>query len=277
MSEPGPQLEESFREPPPDGEPFDVFISYSTRSDYLLARDLERFLTRFHQLPGIEKHSLTPLRVCVDGSTFLQRRQGRVRRVDDVVQEHLARSRQLLVLCSTGAADSPAVRSEVQSFLDTDRAGDVHLAVTDGADPSASPEAYFPEPVRAAGLLETIWFDLRGFNKRAAREWFKVRDFGRERVRLAAELLAAVGKSRSLTAAELYPDWLEQEQRATKRRLRRIRAAAAAFAVVALLATAFGAIATVLRELSEVRRRAADARSLVALEPEQALGASAAA
>src|SRR3982751_3510966 len=97
-------------------EPFDVFISYSTHPDYALARDLEQFLTTFHQLPGIEKHALAPLSVCVDGSSFLQRRRGQVRRVDDVVREHLVRSRQLLVLCSTGAVGSTAVAAEIECF-----------------------------------------------------------------------------------------------------------------------------------------------------------------
>jgi hypothetical protein len=48
---------------------FDLFISYSTEPDYPLARELERFLSRFHQLPGLQKHDLAPLRVCVDGSS----------------------------------------------------------------------------------------------------------------------------------------------------------------------------------------------------------------
>src|SRR4029077_1163028 len=123
-------------------------------------------------------HALSPLSVCVDGSSFLQRRRGRVRRVDDVVREHLARSRQLLVLCSTGAVGSAAVSAEIGSFLGSDRAGDIHLAVTEGADPGATPEAYFPAPLRAAGLVDTIWFDFRGYRGRPSRDWAKVRDFG---------------------------------------------------------------------------------------------------
>src|SRR4029079_17051300 len=146
-------------EPPGANEALDLFMSYSKKPDYALARDLERFLSRFHQLPGIEKHALPPLRVCVDSSSVLQRRQGRVRQVDEVVRDHLARSRQLLVLCSSGAVASEAVRTEVLGFLQADRGRDVHVAVTEGSDPASTPESFFPEPLRAAGLAKTIWFD----------------------------------------------------------------------------------------------------------------------
>jgi WD40 repeat protein len=264
------------------GEAFDLFISYSTLTDYALARDLERFLSRFHQLPGIGKHGLAPLRVCVDGSSFLQRRRGQVRTVAEVVRDHLARSRQMLVLCSSGAARSAAVAAEVQDFLDRGRAGAIQLAVTEGAEPAVRPQEIFPAPVLAAGLERTIWFDLRGYRGRAARSWPKVRDLGRERVRLAAEVLAAVGKSQDLTADDLYPDWLEQERKAAGRRLRRVWSVAGGMVVLTVAATALGLIAdaqrkrvAVLHDLSEVRREAAEARAVVDLEPERGLRGSA--
>jgi WD40 repeat protein len=281
-AEPAPSPAEALGAP--RAEEFDLFISYATAPDYPLARELERFLSRFHQFPGIQQHGLAPLRVCVDGSSFLQRRRGEVRTVDQVVRDHLERSRQLLVLCSTGAVRSAAVAAEAQSFLARGQAGAIHLAVSEGEDPAAHPRAVFPAPILAAGLERAIWFDLRGFRGRAARGWTNVRDFRREQVRLAAEVLAAVGKSRDLTAAELYPEWLEAERRAAGRRARRAWAVAAAMVVLALAATALGLVAEVqrrrvalLRDLSEVRRAAAEARAVVDLEPERGLRGSAAA
>jgi MTH538 TIR-like domain (DUF1863) len=137
-------------------EEFDLFISYSTAPDYPLARELERFLGRFHELPGIQKHGLAPLRVWVDGSSFLQRRRGEVRTVDQAVRDHLERSRQLLVLCSRGATHSAAVAAETQSFLARGQASAIHLAVTEGEDPAAHPRAVFPAPILAAGLERAI-------------------------------------------------------------------------------------------------------------------------
>src|SRR4051812_12695224 len=45
---------------------YDAFLSYTTEADYLLARDLESFLGRFHELPMPDGKSLKQLRVWRD-------------------------------------------------------------------------------------------------------------------------------------------------------------------------------------------------------------------
>ena len=254
---------------------FDLFISYATDPDYVVARGLHRFLTTFHQLPTIKRRQIPALTVCLDSGSFLTRRAGRVLSIAETVEAHLARSRQLLVLCSSGAARSKYVADEVNWFLKNRDRADIHLGVTEGKNPMGDPVSVFPSPALEAHLEQDIWYDLRGLRGWRARHWQRVRDAGRERVRLAAEILLAAGKTSGLTAEDLYPDWLEHEQK--QLRQRRIRWAIAALAVVAVGVVAAVAIlrSNVQGELASLRNRASETARIAVQEPEQAMAKAA--
>jgi antiphage defense system Thoeris ThsB-like protein len=201
---------------------YHLFVSYTRTPDALLAREIERFLESFHLTPvGPEKAGLLrQLQVCIDCHDFsippeetAEGRRGRPRRVLQVVIEHLARSRELLVLCSAHAARSDWVDQEIRWFLERYGARAIRLALTDGEAPWAEPESFFPKPVIEQGLHNGIAYDLRGYDERRARSWKQVPDFQREMVRLAADLCGT-------SAGELYPSWLEAElQRVTAQSL----------------------------------------------------------
>ncbi|MEJ2455135.1 MAG: TIR domain-containing protein [Candidatus Thiodiazotropha sp.] len=194
---------------------YQLFVSYTRTPDAKLARELERFLESFHTVQPLgDPMPLTPLRVCVDGSDFsmppMAEREGRVRQVLDVVYTHLARSRELLVLCSEEAVDSRWVAQEISWFIEHYGSGRVRLAFTEGEAPWKEPARYFPRPLLDQGLDKSIAYDLRGYDRRRSSQWHQVPDFSREMVRLAADLH---GRS----AGDLYPTWLEAELERARR------------------------------------------------------------
>jgi hypothetical protein len=196
---------------------FHLFLSYTRTPDAALARELERLLEAFHQTqPPGRAEPLPPLSVCVDGSDFSlppieeRARADQVRDVLDVVYNHLGRSRELLVLCSTGAAQSRWVENEVRWFIEKFGPGRVRVAFTEGDRPWDEPERYFPKPLLEHQLHKGVAYDLRGYDARRAREWHQVPEFGREMVRLAADL-------HGLSSGELYPTWLEAELERARR------------------------------------------------------------
>jgi hypothetical protein len=196
---------------------FHLFLSYTRTPDAALAREVERLLEAFHrtQPPG-RTEPLPPLSICVDGSDFTlppieeRVRADRVRDVLDVVYDHLGRSRELLVLCSTGAAQSRWVEDEVRWFIDRHGAGRVRVAFTEGDRPWEEPARYFPKPLLDHALHKGVAYDLRGYDARRARAWHQVPEFGREMVRLAADL-------HGLSSGQLYPTWLEAELERARR------------------------------------------------------------
>ena len=198
-----------------DDTDFHLFVSYTRTPDAALAQEVERFLESFHntRLPSQEE-SLSPLRICVDGSDFsmppVAERAGRVREILDLVYAHLARARELLVLCSSGSARSEWVDKEIRWFIQHRGAGRVRIAFTEGTAPHREPERFFPPAVREHGLLRGLAYDLRGYDPRRAEGWHQVEEFPREMVRLAADLH---GRS----AGELYPSWLEAELERARR------------------------------------------------------------
>lgn len=261
---------------PPDGGAagpfeFDLFISYATDPDYLLARDLHRFLTTFHATPAMRRRALPPLRVCLDSASFLRRRSGRVLSVAQAIESHLQASRELLVLCSPGAARSGFVADEVAWFLEHRGKDAIHIAVTHGAEPAAAPDQVFPPPVLQAGLHHGVWYDLRGLRGWRARRWKGVRDVSRERLRLVAELLGGAGLAPPPTAEALYPDWQDQEHR--RRRAARHRwAAAGGLLTVATVVAAIGLWrSTVQGQLAALRDRAGQVAREMVQDPEQAM------
>jgi WD40 repeat protein len=254
---------------------YDLFLSYSTDPDYALARNLEVFLRTFHRREILNRRQLPELRVFLDSSSLLRRSsRDQPQQIGEMLNERLAVSKRILVLCSRQAMRSEHVQYEVDWYLSRNRACDMWLAVTEGEDPAAAPHQYFSAAIRAAGLTRQIWFDFRGYRK-GARGWHKVRDFERERVRLASDLVG-------IRVEDLYPEWLEQEQRAARRRARRNAIFAAVTAVLAAVALWFGIEqrlqrirAEALVKLGEIRRTAAQSIVDIDQQPEQALEASA--
>src|SRR5262247_997875 len=91
---------------------FHLFVSYSHRQDARLVRRIEPFLESFHKrVPRGSRDRLTPLALCVDGSDFTLPPRAQPdtsdREVPGVIVRHLDRSRELLVLCSEAARQSP--------------------------------------------------------------------------------------------------------------------------------------------------------------------------
>ena len=192
---------------------FEVFISYSTHPDYSLARNLESFLETFNKLPTPENLSLTPLRICVDGSDFqAAKRSGKGREVASTLDDYLGKSKELLVLCSRNAHKSKWVDQEIRWFL-TNRGPDaIRVALTEGEDLS-NLEEVFPPAIVETGLHKQIAYDLRGFNKHLRQKAQALRDFDDERTRLAADLY---GKP----ASEIRPIWFREQQRQSRKRTR---------------------------------------------------------
>ena len=206
---------------------YHLFVSYSRRSDRALAKRIESFLEGFHKTIG--DHVATPLQSCVDGSDFVlpppdERGESCSREIDAVIATHLAQCRELLVLCSEEAAASPWVAQEIAWFLEHRGAAYIRVALTEGDDPLASPERYFPRDLVASGFARQACYDLRGF-RRASKNWTRVDEFEREMVRLAGDLLGQ-------PVGTLYPTW-EREQRL--RRARNRWAWGAALASIAAL------------------------------------------
>jgi WD40 repeat protein len=246
---------------------YDVFISYSTDPDYALVRNIEGFLRSFHRLKLLDGRALKELNVCVDGSSFLLGRgKKEPATVEQIVSSNLTRSKQLLVFCSKSAAVSKSVDFEIQWFLDRRSTGDVMLAITEGSDPSAQPDVYFSERLRRSQVTTSIWFDFRGFRSEA-KSWYKVRDFNRERVRLAAELTG-------VAADQLYPEWLEQEQLAARRRLWRNLAVGIVISILLVLVFRYATNARLEQTRSEARQLAIAAETDAEQKPAAALAES---
>ena len=233
---------------------FDLFVSYSTKPDYRLVRELESFLETFHRLPTPDNIGLRPISVCVDGSDFKTPRRGRgemTAEVETVIDQHLALSSELLVLCSSDASHSKWVDHEVQWFLQHRGPEYIRLAVTEGVDPDARPEEVFSETLMEADLHERVWYDFRGYKARQARQWQKVRDFDDNRTRLAADLL-------DLRAGDVQPIWYREQKRVARRRIRATIGVALILLVLTICAAVASVVAFHMRDLAQERE--ADAK-----------------
>ena len=201
-----------------DSFKFQLFVSYTRTPDGALAREIERFLEAFDRTPlrPDVAVALMPLQICVDGSDFslppIEAGGSEEARRDvlSVVYEHLAMSRELLVLCSARAAGSDWVAKEIRWFLEHRGPGAIRVAFTEGTQPWTQPETYFPPPILQHALHEGIAYDLRGYDARRSSGWTQVPEFQREMVRLAADLMG-------LSAGDLYPTWLEAELERARR------------------------------------------------------------
>ena len=207
---------------------FDVFLSYARNPDRQTSKYVEHFLETFHRkVPASPNVKLEPLSVCRDSTDFSMPR-GSVP-VHDLIGEHLKKCREILVLCSTGAAKSRYVDDEVRGFIEAGRP--IRLALTEGNDPTSSSEckSYFPPSVIQYGLHETLCYDLRALAGRRSRNWRSVNDANAELVRLAADIY---GQPRDL----LYPLFLEEDRRLWRRRVAAISAAAVLILIAGVVA-----------------------------------------
>lgn len=232
-----------------DTHAFDIFLSYSTESDYRLARRLESFIERFHRSRTAKDKKLGELSACLDGSDFVlsPRDRSKAQReapdavvfVPEVVEQHLAKSRQLLVLCSPQSMRSPWVRSEIQWFLEQRGAGAIRLAITHGDPAGVRPESFFAPEIINAGLDKTVWYDFRGFYRDERRQ-SKVRDLDSEMLRLVADL-------HSRSASSIQTLWEREQQQ-------RIRLRYFAIATMLSLAAILGSIAYVNWKETQVEK-----------------------
>jgi len=172
---------------------YDGFLSYATATDYQNARRIESFLESFHKLAPPTGAVIRRLQICRDGSDFtLPKGERDIAAAGDpiwqIILSQLQQARYLLVLCSPAATKSPWVAREVAWFIENRGRDAVLPLVTEGADPIHNPGECFPENVMAAGIhSERIWYDLRGYRRKARAE--KARDHEDELVRLASDLL----------------------------------------------------------------------------------------
>ena len=197
-----------------DDYKFEVFISYSTNPDYSTARKIESFLETFNKLPTPEHLTLTPIRVCVDGSDFqAAKKGGKGGEVASTIDNYLAKSKELLVLSSRNAQKSKWVDQEIRWFLANRGPDAIRVAFTEGEDLSKLVEEIFPPAIVEAGLHKQIAYDFRGFNKSLRQKAQALRDFDDERTRLAADLY---GKP----ASAIQPIWFREQQRQARKRTR---------------------------------------------------------
>ena len=173
---------------------YDAFISYSTRTDYHIARRMESFLESFHKTSAPSNVQIRRLQICRDGSDFklpANREKAPAEGYDpvwEIILGELSRSRYLIVLCSPGAVSSTWVPKEVSWMVENRGPEWILPVVTAGDNPSERPEECFPPEIIASGIHKTrIWYDLRGLNK--SDTGVKVRDTEDEMVRVASDLL----------------------------------------------------------------------------------------
>ena len=178
---------------------YDAFLSYSSRSDYQTARQIEGFLESFHKAAS-RTTNLRPLQICRDGSDF--RIPGRCvpdTAVEDAVLERVKRelgnSRVLLVLCSPDAVRSDYMRQEIAFWLDQCPDRLILPLIMEATDPTKSPEECFPRALVEKRLHRAaIWYDLRAMRQSRRWPWEKrpansFRNAEDELVRLAGDLL----------------------------------------------------------------------------------------
>lgn len=193
------------------GNEYDAFLSYSTDPDYLLARDLEGFLGRFHELPMPDGSALRQLRIWRDETGRPPPGSPLGDDIRSILTSSLERCRFLVVLWSARSAGSSWMKFEVEWFLAHRGPGSVLLGVTDSLDPSQSAELLFSPEIVRAGLHRRPWHDLRGFRKEALAAAVKVRDYEDARVAIAADLYG-------LVPAEIQPIWWQNKVREQRER-----------------------------------------------------------
>jgi MTH538 TIR-like domain (DUF1863) len=188
-----------------DAPVYDAFISYSHARDKPIATTLQSVVQKL-------------------GKPWYRRRVLRVFRDDTgltatphlwpSIERALERSRFLILLASTGAANSPWVDKEVAWWIDHKGADTVLIALTDGelswdgatGDFCASPATPLPPALKGHFAHEPRWIDLRPYRNGSSARDTKFAD-------LAADFAAAI---REVPKEDL----LSQEVREQRRALR---------------------------------------------------------
>jgi len=205
---------------------YDAFASHATDPDSAVVRDVERFLESLHANPLIPREYRLKLELCVDGSDFkiARRRPGASDAIREILVGYMRQCRCLVLFAGPKSATHEWVNFEVDWWLQNREAESILLAVTHGEGKAE----LFPASVVAAGLHESIWFDLRGYG-RASRSGS--RSYQEERLRLAGSLLNA-------SPAELLAGWRQEVATSQKRRAI-VRACVTATLVTLLVVAGF--------------------------------------
>jgi len=189
----------------------DVFISYN-HADQSLAERLSRRIRRYRP-PRALGADLAKRRLVVFRDTERLTTKGEL---SDALRERINAARNLLVLCSPGAAASKYVNQEIDGFL-TRRGRDGTHVVLAGGEPSNA----FP-PALKARFNEPLYVDLRPVSG----WWRWRRRFRDESLRLIAALL-------EVDYAKLF----REDERRTRRQ--RFLAVASVLVLAASLASAW--------------------------------------
>src|SRR5262249_17635134 len=165
---------------------YDAFLSYTTKPDYPLARDLESFLGGFHELPLSKR--LKQLRVWRDETGRPPVSTGLRTNVDTMLEASLQQCRYLVLLWSTHSLHSEWIPKEFNWFPSHRGIPSILLGITDSPDPDGSTDMLFWPEIIQAGLHLQPWYDFRGFRKEGLAGVVKLRDYDEARVQLAADL-----------------------------------------------------------------------------------------
>lgn len=166
---------------------FDAFISYASSGDYRLARDLEEFLERFHELPTPENTPLRRLQIWRDGSDASMHDIAALD-IERMLETYLRDSHYLILLWSKDSRLSRWTQWELDWFLANREPSDILLALTDAIDPDNEASQLFVPAILDRGLHQRRWYDLRGFRSAELIGALKVRDYDEIRVQIASDL-----------------------------------------------------------------------------------------
>jgi WD40 repeat protein len=220
-----------------DAPVYDAFASHATDPDGELVRAVEARIEAFYRQPGIPAQYRHQLQVCVDGRDFIfpKKRGNTAEIIEEVVRAYQKRSRSLLVFAGPTSRDHHWVNEEISWWRKDRPDGPIYFALTHGVDPTDQSAIMPPALARVGGPDNVIFFDLRGFyrgfrpivrlrdffRKReanqirvAAHSWKKVRPFGEEIAKLAAQLVSdALGNSIAVADLMLAYEAAERTQR----------------------------------------------------------------
>jgi WD40 repeat protein len=185
---------------------YDAFLSYATEADYDLARELEDFLERFHELPTPLELELRPLSIWRDGSDVSIAEGSGRESINSILEGALAACRYLVLLWSDHSPGSPYMQLELEWFLRHRGPSSVRIGITEASDPTPTSTDLFLPSMIDAGITRQPWYDFRGFRKDRAPAARRLRDFDEARVQLAADLN---GRS----PAEIQPLWWRNKVR----------------------------------------------------------------
>src|SRR6266446_7191278 len=156
----------------------------------MLVQKVEGFLETLDRNKLVREDMRTKIMLCVDGSDFRLPKvaSGDEEPIKQLVAEYLSKSDFLIAFVGPDSRTHPWIRWEIQWWLEHREVETLLVALTGGDDPEADPASLFPPEIVSAGAHRRIWFDLRGFHRRARRSARSLRSFDRELVRLAAYL-----------------------------------------------------------------------------------------